>query len=51
MKKIFNLIGMGIFNKNVCLNCYLDFSESWLGIFNYCILWDIVSILIVLGYI
>lgn len=47
MKKIFNLIGMGIFNKNVCLNCYLD----GLGIFNYCIVWDIVSNLIVLGYI
>lgn len=31
VKKTPNLIGMGILNKNACLNRYSDFSESWFG--------------------
>lgn len=51
MKKTPNLIGMGILNKNACLNRYSDFSESWLGTFNHRILRDIASNSTVLGYI
>lgn len=47
MKKPPHLIGMGILNKNACLNRYSD----GLGTFNHRIVRDIASNSTVLGYI
>lgn len=51
MKKTPNLIGMGILNKNACLNFIQISVKAGLGTFNHRILRDIASNSTVLGYI